>query len=1024
MRTTHSRLRRAAAVLFGGALTAAMLVAPTSPAQATPVQHPKTKNQGHAVLTPTKAVHDAQRKTTPSGPGADGTTDMAYHGGSVMREVTNYLIFWNPTTPPTGAPTPLFGANYRSTIERYFHDISNTPYFNILTQYGDNTAAPVPATTHFGGTWVDTTTYPHAGSATDPLVDGDIRASVARAVTANPTWQTDQLSTMYFVFTGKNILECDGPLPGSSCFAAKDYNNNSITTAKGGFCAYHWNNSGQVYGFIPYASTGSCYGDQTAFPNGVDQDIALTATSHEQFEAYTDPYGDAWFDDVDKGAGENGDKCAYNESPYEDSGANLVLNGHQYQIQKEWSNGSPHGCVKRYGPRPELQITGDLSFGTVKRGTSATKQLALQNTGAGDLDVLDVKLATGSSSAFSISPASPNTATLAQGDTSLVNVTFSPPSSASTSTPFNASLVVDSDDTVPNDTGQPTNAQLTDVRTVAASGIAGIPEVKVSGSLDFGTVPRGTTATRNVVVQNIGTGDLAISNVSLVAADSAYSISPSSPTSGTLPPGDSLTVQVVFSPPANATTPGPRVATLRVASGDPNNPQIDVPATGTVGLPKVAISPASLNFGVVCPGSSSDLQVTVTNTGTAPLTISNVSIGGGSSAGLSVQSPPTLPQTLAIGAHLSFTVRFAPAGGTLGGPIAGTVVVDTDDPNNPSVSAPITGTVGAAVITVGSNQLDFGGVPTDNRTSPHAASLPLSLSNTGTCAVSIASLAVSGPAAADYTVSGPPTLPLVLAPGSSVTITVTFNPTAAGVRNGVLTITSSDLVHPSVTVALTGRGLVPAILATPASLTFGPTVVLSQGPAGYKGATQSTEVTNTGQSELIVDSMAASSPFSAPGPASPPSRFAPNNHFSEAVTFGPTAVGKYLGNLTISDNDPEGGASLSTPLCGEGVTRGIRVLAVNAAGTSFAMVAALKLQSHGTAQNVNENKKNLPVVAVPTSCTAGQQRQYENQSLPATDTVNQRSSYYTLSVTAGGKSTTITFTLGVTEFKTLTVTIK
>jgi hypothetical protein len=47
-----------------------------------------------------------------------------------------------------------------------------------------------------------------------------------------------------------------------------------------------------------------------------------------------------------------------------------------------------------------------------------------------------------------------------------------------------------------------------------------------------------------------------------------------------------------------------------------------------------------------------------------------------------------------------------------------------------------------------------------------------------------------------------------------------------------------------------------------------------------------------------------------------------------------------------------------------------------------------------------------------------------DQSLPATDTLNQRSSYYTLAVTAGGKSTTVTFTLGVTEFKTLVVTIK
>ena len=50
--------------------------------------------------------------------------------------------------------------------------------------------------------------------------------------------------------------------------------------------------------------------------------------------------------------------------------------------------------------------------------------------------------------------------------------------------------------------------------------------------------------------------------------------------------------------------------------------------------------------------------------------------------------------------------------------------------------------------------------------------------------------------------------------------------------------------------------------------------------------------------------------------------------------------------------------------------------------------------------------------------------QFDQQGLPTAGTVNQRSSYYTLAVTAGGKSTTTTFTLGVSEFKILVVTMK
>ncbi|MEO6512059.1 MAG: hypothetical protein ABIO16_13760, partial [Nocardioides sp.] len=138
------------------------------------------------------------RNAPQSGPHFDTTTDMTYHGGVVMRDVTNYLIFWNPTTQPAGYPaTGMFDANYRSVIDRYFNDISGTPYLNIISQYGDNSGLPVPNTTRLGGDWIDTTTFPHAGTSGDPLQDGDIRASVDRAIAANPTWQAPSNSTMY-----------------------------------------------------------------------------------------------------------------------------------------------------------------------------------------------------------------------------------------------------------------------------------------------------------------------------------------------------------------------------------------------------------------------------------------------------------------------------------------------------------------------------------------------------------------------------------------------------------------------------------------------------------------------------------------------------------------------------------------------------------------------------------------------------------------------------------------------------------
>jgi hypothetical protein len=102
------------------------------------------------------------------------------------------------------------------------------------------------------------------------------------------------------------------------------------------------------------------------------------------------------------------------------------------------------------------------------------------------------------------------------------------------------------------------------------------------------------------------------------------------------------------------------------------------------------------------------------------------------------------------------------------------------------------------------------------------------------------------------------------------------------------------------------------------------------------------------------------------------------------------------------------------------------VLVVNSNGVPYATVNRLHLQSHGTSIGVNVNKSALPLVPVTTSCQPGQQMQYQNQSLPAASGTNSsgKSSYYSLSISAGGKSSSLTFTLGASEFKTLVVTVK
>jgi hypothetical protein len=370
-------------------------------------------------------------------------------------------------------------------------------------------------------------------------------------------------------------------------------------------------------------------------------------------------------------------------------------------------------------------------------------------------------------------------------------------------------------------------------------------------------------------------------------------------------------------------------------------------------------------------------------------------------------------------------VNFSPSPtASTAGPLTTSLIIDTDQIGFETQPLSVSGTIGLPRVTISNNALDFGNVPTDNRTAPHVSSQLIIVGNTGAAPLSLTSLTpITGPNAADFSVVGAPALPVSIGPGSSLGVTLQFNPSAPGARSATFSAGTNDPVTPVRTAALDGNGLVSAIQVSASALTYVPTVIQSQAP-GNPGSLQNLTVTNIGQAELIVDSMGTAAPFSAPGASIPPARFGTSDHFVEPITFMPTATGKFTGSFTVADTNAEGPASAAVSLCGEGVMRGIRVLVVDGNGVPLPTLSKLQLQAHGTAQVVNVNAPNLPLVAVPTSCVAGQQRHYENQSLPATGSANPKSAYYSLDVSNGGKKTSVSFTLDAAEFKTLVVTVK
>ncbi|PYV13937.1 MAG: hypothetical protein DMG21_19745, partial [Acidobacteria bacterium] len=181
-----------------------------------------------------------------------------------------------------------------------------------------------------------------------------------------------------------------------------------------------------------------------------------------------------------------------------------------------------------------------------------------------------------------------------------------------------------------------------------------------------------------------------------------------------------------------------------------------------------------------------------------------------------------------------------------------------------------------------------------------SAAMTVTLSNTGTTAVSITGINVTG----DFAESN--NCGASVAGGASCTANVTFTPTVSGIRTGTLTFTDSDASSPQ-TVALSGNGTAPAVSLSPASLNFG--------NQGATGPAQTVTLTNTGNGNLNITSITPSAQFAETNNC--PAIVAPSGTCTISVTFLPNAAGAVSGTLAVTDNAANSPQSVT--LSGNGI---------------------------------------------------------------------------------------------------------
>lgn len=258
-----------------------------------------------------------------------------FHQGIVLHTFTAYIIFWAP--PGRDFEPGGDNSRFESLTQQYFADVGGTSFYGLLTQYWDQ-SGPVRNVAAVGGTYVDTQSYPHAGTRANPLTDDDVSAEIGR-VRKVKGWG-DTPGTTYVVVTAYNVQECAKYSNGTTC----SFPSNGNT----GFCAYHsfvlpdataTESLPYIYaadnydcGYLPtFNDNPAPYGDQQA-------DSVINSLSHEQFEVVTDPMTHGWYDG-DPSTGEIGDKCETAFGATDWNGATVTLNhGHSYVLQEEYSN--------------------------------------------------------------------------------------------------------------------------------------------------------------------------------------------------------------------------------------------------------------------------------------------------------------------------------------------------------------------------------------------------------------------------------------------------------------------------------------------------------------------------------------------------------------------------------------------------------------------------------------------------------------------------------------------------------------
>jgi len=420
-------------------------------------------------------------------------------------------------------------------------------------------------------------------------------------------------------------------------------------------------------------------------------------------------------------------------------------------------------------------LPATIDLGNVFDCADATS-LALRLANGGTLPA-NVTVALVDGSAFGISPASPYT--IAAGGTQGITLLFNP----TTAGDFDDTLVV-REDLCNREIRVPVSGHRYGV-SFATTGI-GFGNSNVNATRTGSATVLNTSNTPNNVRLNIA-------GAFIKQTGTAFAIVTPTGLPRSLAPGEAASVDVTFTPTAEIAYS----AEICFYTDAPCPDTICQTLSGTGIQSNILVRQTSLNFGTLYICQDSTTLLRVENTGSAPLRILALTIGGTDAAAFEEATGLTLPATVAPGDVVDLKVRFVPSRAASNGLKNGTLTIQTDDAAQPLVVVTLIGERRRQALST-PNRIDFGrvavGTPVEET---------LTLENRTDTPMRIESLTIPQP----FTIVDP-VAPLTVPPFDSIIIRIRFVPTDTSAMAVNMLAVQSTPCADTTQVPVTGQGII------------------------------------------------------------------------------------------------------------------------------------------------------------------------------------------------------------------------